>query len=45
MYLFGALCENTQSPQTHDLQVAVGKEENRDANGKGRRRKKTEEGD
>jgi hypothetical protein len=43
--LLSRVCHGPESPQAHDLLVAVGKEENRDTNGKGRRRKKTEEGD
>jgi hypothetical protein len=39
------MCHEPESPQAHDRQVGVGKEENRDGNGKGRRWKKTEEGD
>jgi len=43
--LWYGMCHEPESPQAHDLQVVGRKEENRDANGKGRRWKKTEEGD
>jgi hypothetical protein len=43
--LSSGVCHGPDSPQAHDLKFAGWKEENADVTARGRRQKKTEEGD